>query len=344
MERVFNFAKEFSLINGISSREDTVKDYIINKIKDNKTCSYFVDNLGNLIVEKKGKNKPENKIMIDAHMDEVGLIVSYITKDGFLKFHNVGSINPKVMLGRTVKVNGLTGVIGIKPVHLVSKDKSKDIPEIDSLYIDIGASTKEEAEKYVSLGDSVTFDSDWVEFGENNEFVKAKALDDRLGCAIMLDMLLDEQEYDMTFTFTVQEEVGCRGAQTATNRIRPDYAIALECTTALDISGVSGEKRVCSLGGGAVVSFMDGGTVYPKKLYRKAMDIAQENNIKTQTKTMIAGGNNASGIHKSSCGVKTLAVSVPCRYLHSPSCVIKKSDVYDVKNLVVKLVSEFAYD
>lgn len=344
MDRIFEFAKELSELNGISSREDEVRNYIIDKIKEQKDCSYIVDNLGNLIVEKKGSKTPENKIMIDAHMDEVGLIISYITSDGFLKFHNVGGINTKVLLGRTVKVNGLTGVIGIKPIHLVSKDKSKDIPDKEELYIDIGASSKEEAEKYVSLGDSATFDSDYVEFGENGEFVKAKALDDRLGCAIMLDMLLEKQEYDLTFSFSVQEEVGCRGAITATNRIKPDYAIALECTTASDISGVTGEKRVCELSGGAVVSFMDGGTVYLKDLYRKAMNIARENGIKAQTKTMIAGSNNASHIHKASEGVKTLAVSVPCRYLHSPSCVIKKSDVEDVKNLVLKLVSAFAHD
>lgn len=344
MERIIEFARDLSLIDGISSREESVREYIINKIKDENTCSYLVDNLGNLIVDKKGKRKPENKIMIDAHTDEVGLIVSYITSDGFLKVHNVGGINEKVLLGRTVKVNDFTGVIGIKPVHLVSKDKAKDVPEIDDLYVDIGADTKEEAEKYVSLGDSITFDSEWVEFGENGEYVKAKALDDRLGCAIMLDMLLDEQEFDITFTFTVQEEVGCRGAITATNRVKPDYAIALECTTASDISGVTGEKKVCSLGGGAVVSFMDRGTVYLKDLYRKAIDIAKENNIKAQTKTMIAGGNNASRIHNAAEGVKTLAVSVPCRYLHSPSCVIKKSDIKDVKNLVNKLVTEFAND
>ncbi len=344
MERVFEIAKELSLINGISSREDDIRNYIIEKIKDLKDCSYLVDNLGNLIVEKKGVNRADNKIMIDAHMDEVGLIISYITNDGFLKFHNVGAIDAKVLLGRTVKVNDLTGVIGVRPVHLLSKDKAKDIPKIDDLYIDIGATSKEEAEKYVSLGDSAYFCSDWVEFGENDEFVKAKALDDRLGCAIMLDILLDEIETDVTFTFTVQEEVGCRGAIIATNRVKPDYAIALECTTASDISGVENEKKVCCLSDGAVVSFMDGGTVYLKSLYEKSMNIAKENNIKVQTKTRIAGGNNASQIHKSAFGVKTLAVSVPCRYIHSPSCVVKKSDIADVKKLVLKLISSLAYD
>lgn len=344
MDRIFEFAKDLSLLDGISSREEEVRNYIIDKIKDIDGCSYIVDNLGNLIIERKGKRTPKNKIMIDAHMDEVGLIVSYITSDGFIKFHNVGGINEKVLLGRTVKLNGLTGVIGTRPVHLVAKDKSKDIPKMDDLYIDIGASSKEEAEKYVSLGDSVCFDSDWVEFGENSELVKSKALDDRLGCAIMLDMLMTEPEVDLTFSFSVQEEVGCRGAITATNRVKPDYAIALECTTASDISGVSAEKKVCSLSGGAVISFMDGGTVYPKDLYRKAMDIAKANGIKAQTKTMIAGGNNAGQIHKSACGVKCVAVSVPCRYLHSPSCVINKSDVEEVKNIVLKLISTLADD
>ena len=342
MNRVFEFAKELSLLDGISSREDSIRSYIIKKIENDSTVSYFVDNLGNLIVNKTGRKRAENKIMIDAHMDEVGLIVCYITSDGLLKVHSVGGINESVLLGRSVKVNGLKGVIGIKPIHLTDKDKEKAIPKIDSLYVDIGADSREEAEKYVSLGDSIEFDSDWHEFGENGEYIKAKALDDRLGCAVMLGMILSEQEYDLVFTFTVQEEVGCRGAIAATNRVQPDYAIALECTTASDISGVSDEKRVCSLGEGAVVSFMDGGTVYLKDLYRKAMDVAKSSGIKSQTKTMIAGGNNASQIHKSSLGVKCLAVSVPCRYLHSPSCVVKKSDVQDVKNLVLKLISEFA--
>lgn len=344
MNRVFEFAKELSLLEGISSREDNVRNYIIDKIKNDKSCSYIVDNLGNLIVEKKGKNLPANKIMIDAHMDEVGLIISYITSDGLLKFHTVGGIMEKALIGRTVKVNGLTGVIGIKPIHLIPKDKSKDVPDVDDLCIDIGATSREEAEKYVSLGDSATFISEYIEFGKDNEFVKAKALDDRLGCAVMLDLLLSEIEYDVTFTFTVQEEVGCRGAITATNRVKPDYAIALECTTASDISGINEEKKVCSLSGGAVVSFMDGGTVYLKDLYRNAMSVAEEKNIKAQTKTMIAGGNNASQIHKAADGVKCLAVSVPCRYLHSQSCVIKKSDVQDVKNLVVELIDFFAHD
>ncbi len=344
MERVLKFAEELCVLDGISSRENKICEYIIDKIKGIENCTYFIDNLGNLIVEKKGNKVPRSKIMIDAHMDEVGLIVSYITSDGFIKFHNVGGINEKVLLGKTVKINDLTGVIGTRPVHLLAKDKLSDIPKIEDLYIDIGASSKEEAEKYVSLGDSVCFDSEWIEFGKDREYVKAKALDDRLGCAVMLDMLLSESEYDLVFSFSVQEEVGARGAAAVTNRIKPDYAIVLECTTASDISGIDEEKKVCKLDGGAVVSFMDGGTVYLKDLYDKAMKTAKDNGIKAQTKTMVAGGNNAGQIHKSACGVKCVAVSVPCRYLHSPSCVIKKSDVADVKDLIIKLVSDLGND
>ncbi len=344
MTKVFEFAKDLTSLCGISSREDNVRNYIIDKIKDEQTCTYVVDNLGNLIVKKKGKHRAKNKIMIDAHMDEVGLIVCYITDEGYIKFHTVGGINEKVLLGRSVKVNGLTGVIGIKPVHLTDKDKKKDIPSQDDLYIDIGAESKKEAEKYVELGDSVYFDSDWKEFGENGEFIKAKALDDRFGCAMMIDMLLNEQEYDLVFTFSVQEEVELRGAAAVANRVKPDYAIVLECTTASDISGVEDEKRVCSLSKGAVISFMDGATVYLKDLYKKAMSIASENGIKAQTKTMIAGGNNAGRIHSSATGVKCIALSLPCRYLHSSSCVINKSDVADVKDMIIKLIGELAND
>lgn len=344
MTRIFEFAKDLTSLQGISSREDEVRNYIIDKIKDEKSCSYTVDNLGNLIVEKKGKKTPKNKIMIDAHMDEVGMIVCYITDDGFIKFHTVGGINEKVIIGRSVKVNGLTGVVGIKPIHLTDKDKKKDIPSADDLYIDIGASSKEEVEKYVELGDSVYFDSDWVEFGENGDFIKAKALDDRFGCAMMLDMILSEQEYDLVFTFTVQEEVGLRGAGAVTNRVRPDYAIVLECTTASDISGIENEKKVCSLSNGAVISFMDGATVYLKDVYKRAMAVAKENGIKAQTKTMIAGGNNAGRIHSSAEGVKCASISLPCRYLHSPSCVINKGDVREVKEMINKLICEFADD
>ncbi len=340
---MYNELKNFCSLNGISGRENNIRNYIIEKIKNLDYCYYIVDNLGNLIVECKGKNKSKNKVMLASHMDEVGMIVSYITDEGFIKFQNVGSISDRMLTGKKVLINNHIGVIDVRPTHLVEKDENT-IPKSKDLYIDIGSSSREETEKIVSLGDEIYFNFDWYEFGENKNRIQAKALDDRLGCLIMLDMITERPEYDLTFVFTVQEEIGCRGATVASNRICPDYAVVIETTTASDIEGVENEKQVCSLGKGAVVSFMDKATIYDKEMYDLAFSLAKENNIPVQTKTLVAGANDSGAIHKSGVGVKTLAVSVPCRYLHSPSCVIDKNDGYAVRNIVKLLCEKIAND
>lgn len=330
--------KELCALSGVSGRENAVRDYIIEKIKD--YAEYSVDPLGNLIVFKKGRKEAKNKVMLDAHVDEVGLIVTAITSEGFLRFAKVGGIDTRVIIGRPVKVgdNAVSGVIGIKPVHLVEKSVEADIPKNDSLYIDIGAKNKEEAEKLVRIGDTVCFDSDFVEYGDG--FIKAKALDDRVGCAILIEMIRSELEYDLWFSFSVQEEIGTRGAQTAAYTVAPDYAIVVETTTAADISGVKDEKRVCICGKGGAVSFMDRSTVYGRELFDKAFEVAEKNGIVCQPKTYVSGGNDAGAIHKSRGGVKVLTVSVPCRYLHSPSCVIKYSDVEESLKLICAVAEE----
>lgn len=337
---MLDLIKELCSLSGISGREDSVREYIIEKIKD--YAEYSVDALGNLLVFKKGKNPAKNKVMLDAHMDEVGMIVTGITSQGFVKFAKVGGINSKVILGRSVRIgeNAVNGVIGIKPIHLVDKDKEDVLPSADELYIDIGAKDKEEAQSVVSLGDAVWFNSDTVEFG--NGFVKAKALDDRVGCAILIEIIRSELEYDAWFSFSVQEEIGTRGAQTAAFNIAPDYAIVVETTTAADISGVKDENRVCICGKGGAVSFMDRRTVYSKALFDRAFEVANEKGIVCQPKTLVAGGNDAGAIHKSRGGVKVLTVSVPCRYLHSPSCVIKYSDAEESLKLIKAMAEDFA--
>lgn len=214
------------------------------------------------------------------------------------------------------------------------------MPKGDEMYIDIGAESADEAREYVSLGDTVVFDSGIRQFGDG--FVQGRALDDRMGCAVMIELIKSELEYDADFSFSVQEEIGTRGAQTAAFSVRPDYAIVLETTTAADIPGVEGEKRVCALGEGAVVGFMDRSTIYDSVLYELAFKKAEENSIKIQTKTMIAGGNDARTIHVSAGGVRTLAISLPCRYLHSPSCVIKLSDGDEVLRLARVMLEELA--
>lgn len=318
-------------LNGTSGREDAVRTFLIAHLP--KDASYTVDALGNLIVEKRGAKRAESKVMLASHMDEVGLIITYITDDGFLRFACVGGIDSRALFGKAVRVGeqGISGVIGGKAVHQLTKDEKNTVPEAEDLLIDIGARTKAEAESLVSLGDNAYFDSEYIEFGDG--FIKSKAIDDRAGNLIMLEMLQSDLPYDMTFCFTVQEEIGTRGAAAVTDTVAPDYAIVLESTTASDLPDVSGYRQVCKTGGGAVVGFMDRGTVYDKSLFDLAFRLAKENDIPCQTKTMVAGGNDASAIHKAAGGVKTVAISVPCRYIHSASCVAKKEDIDSVARL-----------
>ncbi len=332
--------KELCSLRGISGRESEVRDYVISKIDG--YCDYSVDPLGNIIAFKKGKNRAENKVMIDAHMDEVGFIVTGVDSDGLLKFSNVGGVDTAVFLGRSVTVgeNALPGVVGIKPIHLVDKSGENDLPQKDELYIDIGASSREEALKAVQPGDEVCFEADFEQFGDG--FICSKAIDDRAGCAILIDLIRSELEYDCVFSFSVQEEIGTRGAAASAYTAAPDYAIAVETTTAADIYPAEDEERVCVCSEGAVISFMDRATVYNPELYRLALDTAKENGIKAQTKTRVAGGNNAGAIHKSRGGVKTVAVSVPTRYLHSPSCVCKYEDVESCRALIEALAAVMA--
>lgn len=330
--------EEICQLNGGSGDEAQVRDFIAANICADKV---IVDNLGNLLVFKKGKKTPKNKIMFAAHMDEVSFIVTHIGEDGFLSFDAVGGVNSGVVLGKALRLeSGALGVVGVKAIHQQSAEERKKIPEFSEMYLDIGTSSREEAEKVVSLGDRAYFDTDFFNFGDG--FVKGKAIDDRAGCLIMMDMINGEPEYDAWYAFTVQEEIGTRGAKAAAFTIAPDISIVLETTTACDIAGVSGAKTVCELGCGAVVSYMDRSTIYDRGLYVLAVETAKKNAIPAQTKTLIAGGNDSGAIHISRGGVRTCAISVPCRYLHSPSCVIKESDFFAVRSLAEKMLSAVA--
>lgn len=331
------YVKPLCELNGTSGDENSVREYIIGNLGDNP---YTVDALGNIIVEKKGKKVPHKKILVSAHMDEVGFIVTHITDDGYIKFACVGGIDKKVVISKRVLVNGKTGVVGLKPIHLTDSDERRNIPEIKDMYIDIGARDKAEAEQYVHQGDCIYFDSEFVKFGDG--FVRAKALDDRFGCAVMLNLINSDIEYDTTFTFVVQEEVGLVGSKTASFAVQPDVAIILETTTANDIAGITGADRVCALGSGAVISFMDGRTVYDRELYKLAVKTAEDNSIPWQTKTRIAGGNDAGSVQVSGKGCKVCAVSLASRYLHSAGCVVKEEDMDSIERLIPKLICAFA--
>lgn len=325
-------------LNGISGAEEAVAQWIINQIKG--CCDYQVDNLGNILAFKKGRVAPCKKIMLAAHMDEVGFIVTGYTADGNLNFAKVGGVDDRVIIGRQVLVgpDKIPGVIGTKPVHLQSAEERKTVVDSERLYVDMGCSNKEEAESLVKLGEQICFQGDFGEFGDG--CLKGKAIDDRLGCAVLIDLIRRELPFDTHFAFCVQEEIGTRGSKVAAYTIAPDVAVVLEATTAADLPGVEGEQEVCKLGKGAVVGFMDNATIYPRDLYELCHKLGAERGIPVQTKTKVAGGNDAGAIHRSRGGVKTIAISAPCRYIHSPYCVVKKSDAEAVMRLCWELLQE----
>ena len=246
-----DYLEKLCLLNAISGDEDAVREFIIEKIKN--YCDYSVDNLGNVIAFRKGRKTPSKKLMIAAHMDEVGLIVTSIRPDGTLTFDTVGGIDAAVVIGKKVTIGkkNLSGVVGSKAVHKLSAKQRDEAPKISDLYIDFGAEDKADAEKYVNIGDCVYFDSQFIRFG--NGKIKSKAIDDRAGCAIMLSLIEEEPEFDTYFVFNVQEEIGLRGSTVSSFAVQPDIAIVLEATTAADIDGSSGADKVCELGKGPVV-------------------------------------------------------------------------------------------
>ncbi len=332
------YLKELCLLCGASGNENSVREYICRNA-ETYGDSIKIDSLGNLIIEKKGANRSPKKLMISAHMDEVGLIVTYINDDGTMQIAPVGGIDASVVIGRPVVVDGnINGVIGAKPVHLLNSKQRKELPEFSELYLDIGAENKEQAEKLISLGTYVHFLPSFTKMGSSK--VRSKALDDRIGCAIMLELLKEDLPYDVTFAFLVQEEVGLRGAKAAAYSVDPDVAIVLEATTAADITGAEGDAKVCSLGNGPVVSFMDRSTIYDRELYSIAFEECKKMDIPCQTKTRIAGGNDSGTIHLSRGGVRTIAISAPCRYLHSPSCVADMNDIENCLKLTRAMIEK----
>ena len=334
---------ELCRLSGVSGDEDRVREYIREKAAP-YADSMRTDAMGNLIVFKKGAKSTGNKLLIAAHMDEVGLIVTRITDDGFLKFDFVGGVDRRVAIGKPVVVgeNNIPGIIGLKAIHLVKREEMRKTPKTDALYIDIGAKNKEEALKLVQPGTYGCFVGEPEEFG--NGLLKAKAIDDRVGCAIMLSLLRQELPMDVTFAFTVQEEVGTRGAFGAAFSVTPEIGLVLETTTAANLPDVEPHRQVCAPGKGPVISYMDGATIYDRPLFEKLRDLAESNDIPWQTKEYIAGGNDARTIQRSKAGVRVAAISAAVRYLHAPASVGSMADFEHMERLVMLFLNDLAQE
>ncbi|MCL1866913.1 MAG: M42 family metallopeptidase [Oscillospiraceae bacterium] len=351
---MIDLLKQLCMLNGTSGDESRVAEFLQKNMNPNGAVIRR-DSPGNLLVYKKGRHTPKNVVMFAAHMDEVGFIITDITEEGYLRFDSVGGISANAVFGRQVAFYNAdnsfktAGVIAGRPVHLLG-DKDKSVqPKIEDLLIDIGADDKSHAESLVSRGDFCYFSGEFEEIENYKNLesygartIRSKAIDDRLGCAIMLDMIQHELVYDCAFAFTVQEEIGCRGAGAAAYNLEPDICIVLEATTACDTAGVADGDKVCEMGEGPVITFMDKGTAYDRGLYNLTVETAKENNMKVQTKSKIIGGNDASVLHKSAGGIRTVSVSAPCRYLHTASSSVCYKDVTDMRKLAERLLHKFA--
>lgn len=322
---MLNTVKTLCALSGVSSWEDEVRTYLIEQARP-YADEIRIDVLGNLIIFKKGAKSTGNKLMLCAHMDEVGVIIKSITEEGYLKFGCVGGIDRRVLLGKKLLIGTkkVVGVIGLKAYHLVSADEEKKIPKLEELYIDIGAKDKDAAEALVELGDIGVFHSGCVEFGDG--MLKAKAIDDRVGCAVLLKLLQRDLPMDCTFAFTAQEEVGTRGAFGATFSVTPEIALVVEGTTAADSPDMEPHRQVCFPGRGPVIPFMDGGTIYDRALFERLRDLAEAKGIPWQTKHYISGGTDAGAIQRTKAGVRVCAISAAVRYLHAPASVASIKD------------------
>lgn len=286
-----------------------------------------VDTIGNLFAHKKGSGRSDKRVMACAHMDEVGMMISYFRDDGMLEYETVGGIDPRVLVSKRVRIgkNMVPGVIGAKAIHLQSEAEYHSVLGHDKLRIDIGAISADEAKKLVKLGDYVVFDTEPELFGE--DCICAKALDDRVGCLALISALEQDWDCDFTAVFTVQEEVGLRGAGVAAARVQPDMCVVLEGTTSNDLGEVSEHMRVCEVGKGVAVSFMDRASIANVDMFKTMVALAEKHGIAYQIKNFVSGGNDAGAVQSRAGAVATCVLSVPCRNIHSPASVASLKDM-----------------
>ncbi|MDR2515246.1 MAG: M42 family metallopeptidase [Christensenellaceae bacterium] len=335
--------KELCGLRGVSGDEGAVRAFILKEL-EGLADEVTVDALGSVIALKRAKEGVKNpkRLMLAAHMDEIGFIVQYVRDDGLLRYEPVGGVNAAVCVSKRVEVgkSALPGVIGSKAIHLQEPAERTKPFTHDMLYVDIGAKDKKEALARVQPGDYISFMSDYVEFGEG--MIKARALDDRAGCAILLELMKGRYDCELICAFTVQEEIGLNGATAAAHRTNPDYALAIETTTANDVPGAKAHEEVVKLKDGPALSFMDGASIANRPLFEALCGLATAKKIPFQLKRGTAGGNDAGAMQRARAGRPVAVISVPCRYIHSPACVCAQDDIENTLALCQALLDDFA--
>lgn len=336
--------EKLSNARGASGDESPVRELLIEAIKD-RVDEYRVDALGNLITCKRGKaprRQAALRVMIAAHMDEVALMVVHHDSNGQLRFRKVGGIDDRVLLSKVVLIgkNEIPGVIGVKPIHLLKPKEREQVLDVESMYIDIGTKTKDEAQGQVKVGDYATFATEFGELGQ--DLVRGKALDDRAGCAALVEILRKDYPFDLYGVFTSQEEVGSRGARVAAYAIDPQYAFVLEATACDDGPTKKNETVSPRLGEGVAITIADNSAIADSRLVNLLIETADENRIPYQFKHPLRGGTDAGRIALAREGIPSAVLSVPGRYLHSPVSVLNIHDYENMVSLMVKMLPKLA--
>lgn len=329
--------KELSEAVGVSGKEDAVRKVILNAIKDHAQ-DIRIDPLGSVTALKPGTGENRLRVMLAAHMDEVGFIARGVDSDGLIRFSAVGGIDDRILPGLRVNIGDVPGVIVWTPIH---QNREQTVVKINALRIDIGASSKEEVNGKVKVGDRISFDSRFVEIGDR--MLRGKSFDDRAGCALLVDVLQQAEAYpvDVLAAFTVQEEIGLRGAKVAAQALNPDVAFVLEGTTANDIPNPTADadddpdyNPTCRMQAGPVLSVMDRSMIVNPRLLTFLRATADADGIPYQLKSQLGGGTDGGSIHVANAGVATAVIALPCRYIHSPTAYLHRDDYDNALRLI----------
>lgn len=330
--------------SGVSGFEDEVRDLMMTELEGH-VDEMDVDKLGNLIAIKKGKSEGK-KVMLAAHMDEIGLIVRYIDKKGFIKFSKLGGINDQMLLNHQVYIHSsnrkILGVIGSKPPHRMKPAEKKKVMEYEDMFIDIGASNREEAEELVNVGDPITIKAEYAEL--ENEMMMGKAMDNRVGCAILIEVM-KRARTDATLygVGTVQEEVGLKGARTSAYSINPDMALALDVTISGDHPGIKEDEAPAKAGKGPCIILTDAsgrGIITHPQVKELVLEVAREEDIPHQVEVSEGGTTDATAIHLTRAGIPTGVISPPTRYIHTPVSVVNIQDVENAVKLILAVLKK----
>jgi len=331
--------KQITEVAGAPGYEQRVRELIIKEVTS-LVDEVTVDNMGNVTAFKKGKNSAK-KVMIAAHMDEIGFMVTHIDDNGFVRFHTLGGFDPKTLTAQRVIIHGkkdLIGVMGSKPIHVMSAEERNKVPKTTDYFIDLGMS-KEEVEKYVEIGNPITRQRELIEMGD---CVNAKSIDNRVAVFILIEMLknLDTPDYDLYAVFTVQEEVGIRGASVATQAIQPDFGINLDTTIAFDVPGAPAHEKVTELGKGAAIKIMDSRTICDYRMVAFMKQTADEHKITWQPEILTAGGTDTMALQQMTAGGSIAgSISIPTRHIHQVIEMAHKQDIKDCIDLLGNCVT-----